>query len=185
MLDEVLKETREHMDKTIDALKKELAKVRTGRANLAMLDGITVDYYGTPTPLNQVASLQVADATLITIKPWDKSMLQPIEKAIIQANIGLTPSSDGELIRLPVPALTEERRKEIVKKVKQMGEEYKIKIRAIRRSANDDIKELEKEKEISEDDMKRGLDKVQELTDDHVKKVDELIKDKEKEIMSL
>jgi len=184
MVNDVLEELQGSMEKVIDALRKELAKVRTGRASLAVLDGIRVDYYGTPTPLNQVANLQVADARLITVKPWERTMLSPIEKAIIAANIGITPSNDGELIRLPVPPLTEERRREIVKGIKGESEEYKVRVRNLRRDSNDLLKNLKKDGDISEDDQNRGLTKVQEMTDLYVKKIDECVSEKEKEILS-
>lgn len=184
MVNDVLEELHGSMEKVIDALRKELAKVRTGRASLAVLDGIKVDYYGTPTPLNQVANLQVADARLITVKPWERTMLSPIEKAIIAANIGITPANDGELIRLPVPPLTEERRREIVKGIKGESEEYKVRVRNLRRDSNDLLKNLKKDGDISEDDQNRGLTKVQEMTDLYVKKIDECVSEKEKEILS-
>jgi ribosome recycling factor len=184
MVNDVLEELHGSMEKVIDALRKELAKVRTGRASLAVLDGIKVDYYGTPTPLNQVANLQVADARLITVKPWERSMLSPIEKAIIAANIGITPANDGELIRLPVPPLTEERRRDIVKGIKGESEEYKVRVRNLRRDSNDLLKNLKKDGDISEDDQNRGLTKVQEMTDQFVKKIDECVIEKEKEILS-
>ncbi|PKN44749.1 MAG: ribosome recycling factor [Deltaproteobacteria bacterium HGW-Deltaproteobacteria-17] len=184
MVNDVLEELHDSMDKVIDAFRKELAKVRTGRASLAVLEGIKVDYYGTPTPLNQVANLQVADARLITIKPWEKNMLSAIEKAVIAANIGITPANDGEIIRLPVPPLTEERRKEIVKGIRSDSEEYKVRVRNLRRDANDLLKNLKKDGDISEDDQNRGLTKVQEMTDQFVKKIDECVTDKEKEILS-
>ena len=184
MVNDVLEELHGSMEKVIDAFRKELAKVRTGRASLAVLDGIKVDYYGTPTPLNQVANLQVADARLITIKPWERTMLSPIEKAVIAANIGITPANDGELIRLPVPPLTEERRREIVKGIKGDSEEYKVRVRNLRRDSNDLLKTLKKDGDISEDDQNRGLTKVQEMTDLYVKKIDECVSEKEKEILS-
>ncbi|MBN2724397.1 MAG: ribosome recycling factor [Deltaproteobacteria bacterium] len=184
MVDDVLNGMKDGMNLVINSLQKELSKVRTGRANLSILDGIMVDYYGTPTPLNQVANLQIADARLITIKPWEKTMLAPIEKVLVSANLGITPSNDGEIIRLPVPPLTEERRREIVKKVKSDGEDFKIRLRNERRDANDLLKSLEKDKDISEDEMHKGLTRVNEMTNDFVKKVDEVIQDKEKEILS-
>ncbi|MBU1068630.1 ribosome recycling factor [Myxococcota bacterium] len=184
MVNDVLEELHDSMEKVIDAFRKELAKVRTGRASLAVLEGIKVDYYGTPTPLNQVANLQVADARLITIKPWERNMLSAIEKSVIAANIGITPANDGELIRLPVPPLTEERRKEIVKGIKGDSEEYKVRVRNLRRDSNDLLKNLKKDGDISEDDQNRGLTKVQEMTDLFVKKIDECVTDKEKEILS-
>ncbi|MBU1221805.1 ribosome recycling factor [Myxococcota bacterium] len=184
MVDDVIKSLKESMDSVISALKKELVKVRTGRANLSMLDGISVEYYGTPTPLNQVANLQVADARLITVKPWEKSMLTPIEKALVGANLGITPSNDGEIIRLPIPPLTEERRRDIVKKIKSDGEEFKIRLRNERRDCNDLLKSLEKDKEITEDDMHKGLTRVNDTTNEYVKKIDDILTEKEKEILA-
>jgi len=185
MVNDVLEELKKDMDKTIKRLEADLARVRTGRANLALLDGIRVDYYGVPTPLNQVASLQLADARLIVVKPWEKTMVPAAEKAIQAADLGINPSSDGELIRLPVPPLTEERRKDLVKQVRKMGEEFKVQLRGQRRDANEMLKSLEKDKEISEDDSRRGQSKVQEVTDAHTKQVDELIEKKEVEIMEV
>ena len=184
MVNDVLEELHGSMEKVIDAFRKELAKVRTGRASLSVLDGIKVDYYGTPTPLNQVANLQVADARLITIKPWERSMLSAIEKAVIGANIGITPANDGEIIRLPVPPLTEERRRDIVKGIKGDSEEYKVRVRNLRRDSNDLLKNLKKDGDISEDDQNRGLTKVQEMTDLFIKKIDECVTEKEKEILA-
>jgi ribosome recycling factor len=183
MVNDVLSELKGNMDGAIDSLKRELAKRRTGRANVAILDGIKVDYYGTKSPLNQVASVQVPDPRLITIKPWEKSMVQVIEKVLQQSSIGLTPSSDGELIRLPIPPLSEQRRRELVKDVKRVGEETKVALRNQRREANDMLKEFQKDGEISEDELRKGLEKVQEVTDDYVKKVDEVVGVKEEEIM--
>jgi len=173
------------MKHSLDVLKKELASIRTGRASLAILDGILVDYYGTATPLNQVGTLAVPDPTLITIQPWDVSLVKAIEKAILQSELGLTPANDGKIVRLPIPPLTEERRKQLAKKVHHVGEESKTIIRQHRREANDDLKALLKEKKISEDDEKRGLEQIQELTDRSVKQVDELVYHKEKEILSV
>jgi ribosome recycling factor len=183
MVNDVLNDLKSNMDGTLDSLKRELAKRRTGRANVAILDGIRVDYYGTKSPLNQVASVQVPDPRLITIKPWEKSMVSVIEKAIQQSNIGLTPSSDGELIRIPIPPLTEQRRKDLVKDIKRVGEESKVALRNQRRDANEMLKDFEKEREISEDELRKGLEKVQEVTDDFVNQVDELVGAKETEIM--
>ncbi len=183
MVNDIISDLKTSMEGTIEALKRELAKRRTGRANVAILDGIKVDYYGSKSPLNQVASVQVPDPRLITIKPWEKNMLQVIEKAIQQSTIGLTPSSDGEIIRIPIPPLTEERRRELVKDVKRIGEEAKVGLRNQRRDANEMLKEVEKSKEISEDELHRGLTKVQEVTDEFVSKVDALVEAKEKEIL--
>jgi ribosome recycling factor len=185
MVNDVIKDLQAALDKGVDAFKRDLAKVRTGRANLVILDGIRVDYYGTPTPLNQVASLNVPDPRLITVKPWEKSLIPEIEKAIRTAQLGLNPSSDGELVRLPMPPLTEERRKDLVKVVKKMAEEAKVHLRGGRRDANEMLKELLKEKEITEDEEKQGLKRVQDTTDAAVTKVDELVSKKEQEIMEV
>ena len=183
MVDDIITDLKSGMDGTIDSLNRELAKRRTGRANVSILDGIRVEYYGTKSPLNQVASLQVPDPRMITIKPWEKSMVSVIEKALQQSSIGLTPNSDGELIRIPIPPLTEERRKELVRDVRRVGEDAKVGLRNQRRDANEMLKEAEKDKDISEDEMRRGLTKVQEITDDFVKKVEGLVEEKEKEIL--
>jgi len=186
MVDDVVKDLKESLEKSLESLKRELAKVRTGRANLALLDGIKVEYYGTPTPLNQVAALNVPDARLITIKPWEKSMCAEIEKAIRQrSELGLNPSSDGEIVRVPIPPLTQERRKELVKHIKKMAEETKVAMRNHRRDANEMLRQLEKDGDITEDDCQKGLKKVQEATDAWVAKVDEVIAKKEAEIMEV
>jgi len=186
MVDDVLKDLQASLDKAMDALKRDLAKVRTGRANLALLDGIKVEYYGTMTPLNQVASLNVPDPRLITIKPWEKSMCGEIEKSIRQrAELGLNPSSDGELVRVPIPALTQERRKELVKHIKKYGEDAKVAMRNHRREANEMLKEFEKDGEITEDDCTKGLKRVQEQTDKGIAKVDETLTKKEAEVMEV
>jgi ribosome recycling factor len=185
MYDDIIKKARTGMDKAIDALKKEFTKVRTGRASTALLDDIKVDYYGTPTPLNQVGSLTVPEPRMITIQPWEKNLISEIEKAILKSDLGLNPSSDGQLVRIVFPPLTEERRKEMVKLTKRMGEEAKIAIRNARRDANEALKKLEKSKEISEDQLKRGEKDVQEFTDVFVKKVDELVAAKEAEVMEI
>ena len=174
-----------HMDKTIDALRKEFQKIRTGRATTALLDDVKVDYYGNPSPLSQVATLAVPEARTITIQPWEAKQIPAIEKAIMNANLGLTPANDGKLIRLNLPPLTEERRKDIVKQLKKMGEETKVALRNNRRDAIDNLKKLEKEKKISEDDLKRAEKEVQEHTDKHVAKVDEVVAHKEKEVMEV
>jgi len=184
-MQEVLEELRQGMDKSISSFNSELAKVRTGRASTALLDGIKVDYYGTPTPLNQLATISAPESRLITIQPWDVNSISDIEKAIMKSDLGLTPQNDGKLIRITIPTLTEERRKELVKLVKNMAEDYKVALRNLRRDSNDFLKELKKEKEISEDDFFRLQDKVQEVTDEYVKKVDELVKQKENEIMEI
>ena len=185
MVDEVLSEVEDAMNKAVEAFKRELAKVRTGRANLTLLDGVKVEYYGTPTPLNQVATLNVADARLITVKPWEKNLIPEIEKALRSSDLGLNPVTDSELIRLPIPALTQERRKELVKLIKKMTEESRVSVRAARKDGNDMLKDAEKEKDISEDDSKSGQKKIQELTDTFVAKVDEISEAKEKEILEI
>jgi ribosome recycling factor len=185
MVSDVLKDLQGSLEKGIESFRRDLAKVRTGRANLAILDGIKVDYYGTPTPLNQVASLNVPDARLITVKPWEKALIPEIEKAIRAAQLGLNPNSDGEIVRVPTPALTEERRKELVKVVKKMSEEAKVALRGHRRDANEMLKDFLKDKQITEDEEKAGLKKVQDATDAAVTKVDEILVKKEAEIMEV
>lgn len=183
--DDVVKELKARIDKTLEDLKQGLAKIRTGRANAAMLDGIRVDYYGTSTPLAQCAAIAVPEPRMITVKPWDKGIMKDLEKAIREANLGLNPMNDGEIIRLPVPALTEERRKDIAKQVKTKGEDHKVAIRNERRDANERLKTLLKDKVITEDDNKRTQEKVQKETDGGVTKVDELVAKKEKEVMEV
>src|SRR3954465_1143543 len=185
MNEDVLKDLKARIDKTLDDLKKELGKIRTGRANPSMVDGILVNYYGTPTPLTGMASLTVPEPPLIVIKPWEKSALKDTEKAIKEANIGVTPMNDGEIIRLPLPALTEDRRKEIAKQVKGKGEEHKVAIRNVRRDANERLKVLLKDKKMTEDDNKRLSERVQKETDAGVTKVEEVIAAKEKEVMQV
>ncbi len=185
MVNDLLDDLQINFEKTVEALKRELGKVRTGRASLNILDGIRVDYYGTSTPLNQVAALAVADPRLITIKPWERNMISAVERAIIQADLGINPSNDGELIRLPIPPLTGERRKELVKLVKKAGEDAKIGLRNHRRDTNDLLKVAEKDGDISEDEMNRGLKRVQELTDEWVKKVDDNVAKKEKDVQEV
>jgi ribosome recycling factor len=185
LVEDVMADLEGSIDSSLSSLQADLAKLRTGRANVAILDGIRVDYYGVPTPLNQCANLMVVDARLITVKPWDKSLVSEVEKAIMTADIGITPQSDGEIIRLPVPALTEERRKEIVKQAKHRGEEARISLRGHRRDANDMLKEAEKDKEISQDDLKRALEKVQQVTDKGTQKVEDILATREKEILAI
>jgi ribosome recycling factor len=174
-----------NMDKSLTSLKGDLAKVRTGRASTALVDPVQVDYYGTPTPLTQVANVTTPDAKTIQITPWEGSMLGPIEKSILAANLGLTPQSDGKVIRINVPMMTEERRKEMVKLIKKMGEDAKVAIRNCRREGNELVKAAEKAKTISEDEGKKVLELVQKKTDDKVGEVDKLITSKEKEIMTI
>lgn len=185
MAKSIIANTKDRMDKGIQAFSKELASIRAGRANAAILDKITVDYYGAPTPINQVASVSVPEARLLVIQPYDKTILGDIEKAILKSDIGLTPSNDGNIIRLAVPPLTEERRKELVKLVKKEAEEAKVAIRNVRRDANEDLKKLEKNGDITEDDLRGYSDDVQKLTDDHISRIDTIAKDKEKQIMEV
>ena len=185
MINEVMSETRTAMDKAIKSLKKEMTKVRTGRASISLLDDVRVDYYGVPTPLSQVATLAVPEARLMTVQPWEKNLIPDIEKALYKADLGLTPSSDGILIRLPVPALTEERRREMVKITKRMSEDAKISVRNARRDANETLKMLEKEKEITEDDLKRSEKDVQQLTDEFVTLIETVVQNKENEVMEI
>lgn len=173
------------MTKALESFKRDLSKVRTGRASLSLLDDIKVDYYGTPTPLNQVGSMAVPEPRMITIQPWEKNLIGEIEKAILKADLGLNPSSDGQVIRIVFPPLTEERRREMVKQVKRMGEDAKVGIRSVRREANDTLKKLEKDKDITEDEQKRGEKEIQDLTDDYVARVDKVIEEKEKDLMEI
>ncbi|MGQ0508848.1 MAG: ribosome recycling factor [Myxococcaceae bacterium] len=182
---DVMKDLQGRIEKTLDDLRKDLSKIRTGRANISVLDGIFVDYYGTRTPLSGVAALNSPEPRLITVKPWDKGVIKDIERAIKEANIGLNPMNDGELIRLPVPPLTEERRKEIAKQVKSKGEDHKVAIRNVRRDANEALKAQLKNKQITEDDLKRNTERVQKETDGGVAKVDEIVTKKEKEVMEV
>jgi ribosome recycling factor len=183
MIKDIYEETKERMSKTEAALENELKRVRTGRASLALLDGIRVDYYGTLTPLNQMASLSVPEARLIIIQPWDVSVIKEVEKAILKSDLGLTPTSDGKIIRISIPPLTEERRKELVKVVSKMCEEYKVAVRNIRRDSNELIKSLKKDGDISEDDAFKAQDQIQKITDDSIKQIDEIYTLKEKEIL--
>lgn len=185
MINEVLQETKDRMAKSEKAFEKELSKVRTGRASQAILDGVMVDYYGTQTPLPQMATVSIPESRLITVKPWDVSVINDVEKAILKANIGLTPSNDGKLIRISIPPLTEERRKEIVKTVAKTCEDYKVAIRNIRRDSNEMLKDLQKEGEISEDDCFKAQKQVQDATDEYIKKLDDIFSDKEKEILEV
>ena len=183
MKEEILSELRQKMEKTIEALRKDLNKIRTGRASAALLDGIKVNAYETLMPLDQVSSISVPESRLITIKPWDQSIIGEIEKSILKSELGLTPMNDGKLIRISIPPLTEERRKELAKMAKKMAEEAKISIRSHRREANEMFKELKNEKEISEDEMYKSQDQTQKVTDDFTKKADEITSEKEKEIV--
>jgi ribosome recycling factor len=183
MIESTLQETKDRMAKTITDLENELKRVRTGRASLSLLDGIRVDYYGTKTQLNQMASLSVPESRLIVIQPWDVSAIKEIEKAILKSDLGLTPSSDGKLIRISIPPLTEERRKELVKVVGKMCEEHKVATRNIRRDSNELLKGFKKDGDISEDDAFKAQDGVQKITDEYINRIDEVYKNKEKEIL--
>ena len=173
------------MDAVVEDFKRKLSNIRTGRATVGLLDSVVVDYYGTPTPLSQMASVAVPEPQLLTVQPWDISQLAAVEKAITAANLGMNPSNDGKLIRLPVPALNEDRRKQLAKQANEIAEEHRIAVRNVRHSSNDSIKKLAKDKEISEDDERSGLDDVQKLTNNFIAKIDELAKNKEAEIMSV
>jgi len=181
----VTNETKPKMEAVVEDFKRKLSNVRTGRATVGLLDTVMVDYYGTPTPLNQMASVAVPEPQLLTIQPWDLSQVNAVEKAIIAANLGMNPSNDGKVIRLPVPALNEERRKQLAKQVHEIAEEHRIAVRNIRHASNDTLKKMLKDKLISEDDERSGLDEVQKLTNTYVGKVDELAKHKEQDIMSV
>ncbi len=173
------------MESVVEDFKRKLANVRIGRATVGLLDAVSVDYYGTPTPLNQMASVAVPEPQLLTVQPWDATQLGAVEKAIIAANLGLNPSNDGKMIRLPIPPLNEERRKQLAKQVFEFAEEHRVAIRNVRHASNDTLKKMLKDKEISEDDERGGLDEVQKLTNTYVGKIDELAKNKEQEIMSV
>lgn len=184
-MSDIIKDTKSRMQKSIDNLSRELANISAGRANSNLLNGVTVDYYGSPTPVQQLASINVPEARLLVISPYDKTSVADIEKAIIAANLGVNPTSDGEVIRISVPALTEERRKELVKEVKKIGEDAKVSIRNIRRDINDQLKKDEKNGDITEDDLRSQTDDVQKATDNSIKDIDQLVADKEKDIMSV
>ena len=185
MIDEIFEDMKERMGKSLEALKRDYSRLRTGRASVSLLDGIRVSYYDTPTPLNQMASLAVPEPRLIVIQPWDKTAIEDIEKAILKSELGLTPMNDGKVIRIAIPPLTEERRKELVKVARKMSEDNKVAIRNIRRDANEMLKDLKKEKEITEDDLFRSQDEVQKVTDKFISEVDELCATKEKEILEI
>jgi ribosome recycling factor len=184
-MEALVKETAARMERSIESFRKELGKVRTGRASFSLLDGVKVDYYGTPTPLQQVGTLSVPESRLITITPWDAKMIGPIEKAIQASGLGLNPASDGKVVRIPIPPLTEERRKELAKVVRKMAEDARVAVRNVRREAIEKLKDREKKKEISEDDVKRGQDRIQKETDASVKKIDDILKAKEQEILEV
>ena len=185
MINDITTDTEDGMKKAVDSFKRDLQKIRTGRANAAMLDSIKVDYYGTPTPVNQVATVQVVDARLITVKPWEKNMIGVIDKTIRASDLGINPVADSELVRLPIPPLTQERRKELAKVCGKQTEEARVAVRSARRDAMDMIKDAEKDKQITEDERKNGEKKIQELTDKYIGQVEDIAKAKEKEIMEL
>jgi ribosome recycling factor len=182
---QIHEQAQKKMHTTVEGYRKDLGTVRTGRASLALLDGLTVEYYGQATPLNGVATLSVPEPALILVQPWDRSLIQEIERSIMASGLGLTPSNDGKVVRIPIPPLTEERRKELARKVSHMGEERKTAVRQLRREANDELKALLKEKKISEDDERRALEQIQKTTDHHIQQIDQLTKAKEKEILEI
>jgi ribosome recycling factor len=185
MAQQVMKNAKEKMDKAVQAFSRELATIRAGRANPSLLEKVTVDYYGVATPINQLASISVPEARLLVIQPYDKSVIKEMEKAILASDLGLTPSNDGSVIRIVIPPLTEERRRELVKLVKKYSEDAKVAVRNIRRDANDELKKLEKNGEITEDELRGYTEDVQKLTDDHIAKIDAITKEKEKEVMEV
>lgn len=185
MIDDIKKDAADRMGKSVEALGHELAKVRTGRAHPSLLDHITVSYYGSEVPLNQVANVNVEDARTLAVTPWEKTMVQPVEKAIMNSDLGLNPNTAGTVIRVPLPPLTEERRKDLIRVVRQEAEQARVAVRNVRRDANHDLKGLAKEKLISEDDEHRGQELIQKVTDQYVKKVDELLEKKEEDLMSI
>ena len=185
MLDEIYEDTKERMEKTLETLRRELGHLRTGKASPKLLDGVVVEAYGSKMPLNQLATIGAPEPRLLTVQPFDHSQLGAIEKALLASDLGITPNNDGNLIRLPIPALNEERRKEYVKLAKKYSEEAKVALRNVRRDGNDKIKKAESDSEISEDDAHRGQDKVQKLTDEYVAKIDEVLAAKEEEIMEV
>jgi ribosome recycling factor len=182
---QLIKDAGHRMDKTLEALRSELSKVRTGKATTTLLDGVKVDYYGTQTPINQVGNVTVLDPHTLSITPWDKAMVNVIDRAILEANLGFNPISDGTNLKIPIPLLTEERRKDFVKLIKKFGEDSKVAIRNVRRDANDHLKKEQKDKKMSEDELKQAEDEVQKLTDQHIKMIDEILKHKELEIMEV
>lgn len=185
MSKQVIAQTKDKMEKSVQAYSREIATIRAGRANASLLDKITVDYYGSPTPINQMAGISTPEARLLVIQPYDKTVINDIEKAIMKSDLGISPTNDGSVIRLAVPALTEERRKDLAKLVKKEAEEAKVHIRNVRRDGNEDLKKLEKNGEITEDDLRSYQDEVQKLTDQYIAKIDELAKEKENEIMEI
>jgi ribosome recycling factor len=185
MINDIKKDAESRMHKSIDALKSELSKLRTGRAHTSLLDHVTVEYYGNQTPLNQVASITVSDARTLTVTPWEKNMVSAVEKAIMTSDLGLNPATSGMAIRVPLPPLTEERRKDLIRVVRQEGESARVAIRNIRRDANSDLKSLNKEKEITDDELRKAEDDMQKLTDKYVKEVETILEGKEKDLMEM
>lgn len=185
MINDVIKDIQHRMDSALQSLHRDFKTLRTGRANAAMLDGVHIDYYGTPTPISQVATLKVPESSLIVAEPWDKSMVGAIEKAIRNADLGLNPSNDGKVVRIPIPQLTEERRKELVKRAHHIAEESRTAIRQVRRDGNEHLKKMLKSHEISEDDEKRALDEIQKITDKHIDEIGNVLKHKEQDIMAV
>jgi len=185
MLNEIYSETKDHMEKSLEALKRDYKTLRTGKVNVTVLDSVKIDYYGTPTPLNQVGSVTATDATTIVVNPWEKNLLSDVEHAINAANIGVNPNSDGDVIKLFFPPMTVEQRKESAKQAKGMTDNAKVAIRNIRKHSNDQVKNLHKEKEITDDDNKKALDEIQKITDSYVAKADAILKDKEQEILTV
>jgi len=183
MLQETYNQLKKKMDSSLDVFRKNLGGIRTGRASASILDGISVDYYVTPTPLKQVATISIPESRLIAVQPWDVSILKEIEKTILASDLGLTPNNDGKIIRLPIPSLTQERRKELVKIVKRVTEDAKIAVRNIRREGNEQLKKAEKAKNVTEDECRKGVDEIQKITDDCIKNVDEISNKKEKEVL--
>ena len=183
MTDEMLKDSEQKMAKAVESFQRELRHIRTGRANPSLLDGIKVDYYGTEVPINQVASISIPEPRTIAIQPWEKGMAGKIEKAILKSDLGITPNNDGSFVRLNIPALTEERRKDLVRMVRKTAEDFRVSVRNIRRDANEQLRKAEKSSDISEDELKRAQSKVQDLTDKYVREIDNILQDKEKEIM--
>jgi len=184
-MEQIIKETKSKMDKSIDALRNELSRIRTGKATTALLDNVKVDYYGTLTPIRQVANVTLLDSHTLSVTPWEKSLVLAVDKAILSADLGLNPVSDGTNLKIPIPLLTEERRKDLVKLVKKFGEDCKIAIRNVRREGNDHLKRAEKDKKITEDQLKEAEDKTQKFTNEHVTMIDDILKHKEKEIMEV
>lgn len=185
MMEVVFKETKARMEKVLDVLQKEFNLIRTGRARPSLLDGIRAEYYGTMTPLNQMANISVPEARLLLIQPWDKSILGAVEKAILKSDLGLVPNNDGEVIRISIPQLTEERRRDLVRFARKKAEEQRVSVRNIRRDSNETLKSMEKKGDISEDDYHRGLDNIQELTNEYIQQVDDMLGEKEEEIMEI